>query len=273
MKVSRKVGRRSRKYTSSISRRKLRNKKNKKYTRKGGKYRNRVRTHAYKRGKKFHRGGVNFLDTSLLSKSMVNRLGEQENMEQYATIKDASDLNKKLIEKKKFPYSQYGERVATSIELSTRNPELPDKNENYASPIITLRCQKKNRFAQNQQFRCYINYSRSDKNNSIQVFVSFTRKDDDNINFVFKGTPQEVVSNFKNLSRLQEVVAKTGPSLLFEGGTYSFNFMENEELLNAIAAAIESHQNSAETTLPQTTSSTSNVTELSEHAAADTLPP
>jgi hypothetical protein len=65
MKLSRKVGRRSRKHTSSISRRRLRNKKTKsgykkKYakTQKGGKrcrsYK-RVRTH--KRGRRFHRGG------------------------------------------------------------------------------------------------------------------------------------------------------------------------------------------------------------------------
>ena len=70
MKVTKKVGRRSRKYTSSISRRRLRNKKNnknkssykKRYgkTQKGGKRGRgekhmRVRTH--KRGKRFHRGG------------------------------------------------------------------------------------------------------------------------------------------------------------------------------------------------------------------------
>jgi hypothetical protein len=71
MKVTKKVGRRSRKYTSSISRRRLRNKKNnknkssykKRYgkTQKGGKRGRgekhmRVRTH--KRGKRFHRGGM-----------------------------------------------------------------------------------------------------------------------------------------------------------------------------------------------------------------------
>ena len=76
MKVSRKVGRRSRKHTSSISRRRLRSKKSykknsyrKKYTQKGGcwgrsnkggprgrKYK-RARTHTHKRGKRFHRGG------------------------------------------------------------------------------------------------------------------------------------------------------------------------------------------------------------------------
>ena len=69
MKVSRKVARRSRKHTSSISRRRFRNNKNKKSgykkryakTQKGGKYgkrgrgQKRVRTH--KRGKRFHRGG------------------------------------------------------------------------------------------------------------------------------------------------------------------------------------------------------------------------
>ena len=69
MKVSRKVGRRSR---SSISRRRLRNKKSrsgskKKHTQRGGKRgpgqkRMRVRTH--KRGRRFHRGGVNCVDTA-----------------------------------------------------------------------------------------------------------------------------------------------------------------------------------------------------------------
>jgi len=76
MKVSRKVGRRIRKHTSSISRRRLRSKKSykknsyrKKYTQKGGswgpskkgcargrKYK-RAHTHTHKRGKRFHRGG------------------------------------------------------------------------------------------------------------------------------------------------------------------------------------------------------------------------
>ena len=59
MKVSRKLGRRSR---SSVSRRRLRN-KNKKHThtQKGGKHGKRGRVHkrmrTYKRGKRFHRGG------------------------------------------------------------------------------------------------------------------------------------------------------------------------------------------------------------------------
>lgn len=67
MKVSRKVGRRSR---FSISRRRLRNKKSykknsyrKKYTQKGGRRgrgHKRARTHIHKRGKRFHRGGAEF---------------------------------------------------------------------------------------------------------------------------------------------------------------------------------------------------------------------
>jgi hypothetical protein len=70
MKLSKKVWRRSRKHTSSISRRRLRNKKTKsgyrkKHTQRGGRYgkrgrsykRVRVRTH--KRGRRFHRGGFN----------------------------------------------------------------------------------------------------------------------------------------------------------------------------------------------------------------------
>jgi len=69
MKVSRKVGRRSRKHTSSISRRRLRSKKSYKKnsyrkknakTQKGGKrgrgYK-RMRSHTHKRGKGFHGGG------------------------------------------------------------------------------------------------------------------------------------------------------------------------------------------------------------------------
>lgn len=73
MKLSRKVGRRSRKHTSSISRRRLRNKKTKsgykkKYakTQKGGKrgrsYK-RVRVRTHKRGRRFHRGGFDCGDS------------------------------------------------------------------------------------------------------------------------------------------------------------------------------------------------------------------
>ena len=63
MKVSRKVGRRSR---SSVSRRRLRNKKSrsgyrKKHTQRGGKHGKRSRGHkrgrTYKHGRRFHRGG------------------------------------------------------------------------------------------------------------------------------------------------------------------------------------------------------------------------
>ena len=65
MKVSRKVGRRSR-CSYSVSRRRLRNKKNKsgyrkKHTQRGGKHGKRGRGHkharTHKRGKRFHRGG------------------------------------------------------------------------------------------------------------------------------------------------------------------------------------------------------------------------
>jgi hypothetical protein len=73
MKVSSKVGRRIRKHTSSITRRRLRSKKSykknsyrKKYTQKGGCWgakkggargRKYKRAHTHKRGKRFHRGG------------------------------------------------------------------------------------------------------------------------------------------------------------------------------------------------------------------------
>jgi hypothetical protein len=64
-KVSKKVGRRSRKYTSSISHRRLRSKKSykknsyrKKHTQQGGKRgRGHKRARTHKRGKRFHRGG------------------------------------------------------------------------------------------------------------------------------------------------------------------------------------------------------------------------
>ena len=72
MKVTKKVGRRSRKYTSSISRRRFRNNKNKKNsykkrygkTHRGGCWKAnkggaRSRKYGHKRGKRFHRGGVN----------------------------------------------------------------------------------------------------------------------------------------------------------------------------------------------------------------------
>jgi len=63
MKVSRKVGRRSH-CSSSVSRRRLRNKNSyrKKHTQQGGKYGKRGRGHkrarTHKRGKRFHRGGL-----------------------------------------------------------------------------------------------------------------------------------------------------------------------------------------------------------------------
>jgi hypothetical protein len=66
MKVTKKVGRRSRKYTSSISRRRFRSKKNSKnksiYKKRYGKTHRgsaRSRKYGHKRGKRFHRGGVN----------------------------------------------------------------------------------------------------------------------------------------------------------------------------------------------------------------------
>lgn len=63
MKVSRKVGRRKHSRSSSISRRRLRNKKSKSgYKKRYGKTQRggaRSRKYGHKRGKRFHRGGVN----------------------------------------------------------------------------------------------------------------------------------------------------------------------------------------------------------------------
>lgn len=96
MKVSRKVGRRSR---FSVSRRRLRNRKTKnsyrkKYTQKGGRRgRGHKRAHTHKRGKRFHRGGTELI------KLFVKKYGFKEQEQTFImniTIREDNYANVEL---------------------------------------------------------------------------------------------------------------------------------------------------------------------------------
>jgi len=102
MKVSRKVGRRSRKHTSSsVSRRRLRN-KNRKHTKtqKGGKYVKRGRGHkrarTYKHGKRFHKGGRNWPIFGVPNPAIFNAKEKKITDLKYILVIDSKEEKKKL---------------------------------------------------------------------------------------------------------------------------------------------------------------------------------
>jgi hypothetical protein len=275
MKVSRKVGRRSRKYnSSSISRRRLRIKKSYKKnsyrkknakTQKGGKrgrgYK-RMRAHTHKRGRRFH-GGKPGDKLSWLEKMTYPEpeweFQEQQNIlrkkrQDYSTITDPSQLKDQKNGGKLETRSYYGSK---NMWLVTHDPTLDnDDSSNYRSPVITLKCQKKTGGyfpAKPQKFSCYISYHYNTQENEIRVYVSFTREDNDDIVFQFIGTPENVANQLKNLNGLSQVTAKKGPSALDNGEVYSFNFPnENKAMFDAIADAIKFYEGDAEVSVTTT---------------------
>jgi hypothetical protein len=261
MKVSRKVGRRSRKHTSSsISRRRLRSKKSYKKnsyrkknakTQKGGKrgrsYK-RMRVHTHKRGKRFHKGGnpgdsLDFVEKLMYPQSEWAYQEEQnilrKKRQDYATITDPSQFKDQTNGGKLIMHSTH---YSSKVSLVTHDPNLNNDPYNYRSPIITLKCQKKTGGffpAKPQKFSCYISYHYNTQENEIRVYVSFTRENNNDIVFQFIGTPDNVANQLKNLNDLSRVTAKKGPSAQHDGEIYSFNFPnENREMFNAIADVI-----------------------------------
>ena len=276
MKVSRKVARRSRKHTSSVSRRRLRNNKNKSgyrkkhaKTQKGGKYgkrgRSYKRVHTHKRGRRFHGGGgdkkpgagLSFLERMMYSPSKWAYQEEQnilrKKREDHATITDPSQFTDKENGGKLITHSTHYD--SKYMSLVTYDPNLePTDESNYRSPVITLKCQKKTGGffpAESQKFSCYISYHYDINENEIRVYVSFTREDNDDVVFQFGGTPENVAKQLKNLDGLKQVRAKTGASSQTDGETYSFNFpKENQAMFNAIADAIKFFEDKVSVTTP-----------------------
>jgi hypothetical protein len=240
MKVSRKVGRRSRKHTSSsVSRRRFRSKKSgykKRYTKtqKGGKRgRGYKRARTYKRGKRFHKGGVNYKER-----------------DDYATINNPSELEKKLtLSKLNYPKTSFTLYIQHTGYTSDDDKINERKHDD---PIITLKCQKKpNKFgisfpAMPQKFSCHIYYALDEGDYGISgnntgetlVGVSLQRKDNEKVGFKFYDKPENVVKQLRNLSNLGNIQAKQlGTTGI--GEMYSFNFPENQAMFNAIAGIIE----------------------------------
>jgi hypothetical protein len=255
MKVTRKVARRSR---SSVSRRRLRNKKTKSFYRKkhantqrGGKRgrgQKRVRVHTHKRGRRFHRGGVKltlaekFFYPSKDHEREKNDKNIRKEKTDYATITDPLELNTKLNYKFNWNY--------TDMTLYIYFPTFTD--EKRYDPTITLRCKKltyngnKTSIfpALNQKFSCHISYSK-DKDGTLKVYVSFYREDNMDIGFSFDGAPEIIAPELRTLDKLKEKIATRGPSGKDTGETYSFNFNENQAMFNAIADAIEKYEDTA----------------------------
>ena len=249
MKVSRKVGRRSR---SSISRRRLRNKKSrsgyrKKHTQRGGKRgrgQKRMRARTYKRGRRFHRGGVT--DAFLHNLDATQKISYIKN--RYAIIKDSDEFTRKLE-----PYFfQRENRQTNTFDVTTYHLYTYDKEGlkslvtekqqmNCASPIITLKCKKKDKSSQFQKFSCSITYSRNRSNDNLIVSVTFKREDDSTIDFSFFGTPDEVDVMLKKLTNTG--ITKTSSK---KNEEYSFSFPENEDMFKAIANAVKKYEVDAE---------------------------
>ena len=253
MKVSRKVARRSRKHTSSISRRRFRNNKNKKSgykkryakTQKGGKYGKRGRGQkrmgacTHKRGKRFHRGGVTY-----------------NQMEEYATINTPSELIDKLEAKTNNPNTINAIVSLFILHPGFTKPDARINERNHENPIITLTCQKKtNRFgisfpAMPQKFDCHIAYKLEEGRGVMLVMVLLKRKDNEKIGFSIFDTPENVTirlrgtpdpdnKKIRNLTTLENIQAEhlgtTGT-----GENYSFNFPDkNNAMFDAIADVID----------------------------------
>ena len=153
MKVSRKVGRRSRKHTSSISRRRLRSKKSykknsyrKKYTQKGGcwgpsnkggargrKYK-RVRTHTHKRGKRFHRGGAEDCNLEFTDWIQGTETGTTTIFDTFSA-KSISDIS--LTYKKKGSLMEATSDF--SVEIKIKKQVTSIGSDNYISEIVFTR--------------------------------------------------------------------------------------------------------------------------------------
>jgi hypothetical protein len=179
MKVSRKVGRRSRKHTSSsVSRRRLRN-KNKKHTKtqKGGKYVKRGRGHkrarTHKRGKRFHRGGFNCNNIALMP---LYRLRDGS-MPQ-------SDMSRKYfsIDTPEIHYTKVGSKI--------QNGEISE----FTSSKV--------RWKSHQVFTMYVDFIiTGDKVDLVIVFIR-DPLDDKSPTFVFEkqGTTGEIKDFLKNMA-------------------------------------------------------------------------
>jgi hypothetical protein len=203
--------------------------------------------HTHKRGRRFHRGGVGLtLAEKFFYPSKDHEREEKDKnirkeKTDYATITDPSELNTKLKYRFSLDY--------TDMTLYIYFPNFTD--EKRYNPTITLRCKKltyngtKTSIfpALNQKFSCRISYSKN-KDGTLKVYVSFYREDNMDIRFSFDGEPKIIAAELRTLDKFKEKIATTGPSGQ-SGETYSFNFIENEAMFNAIADAIENYEDIA----------------------------
>jgi hypothetical protein len=181
MKVSRKVGRC--KGASSISRRRLRNKKSgskKKHTQRGGKYGKRGRGHkrarTYKRGKRFHRGGV------------------------LRVINDATGIKNGFLNGKyKITYDN-GSEVDVSLGPYDTNC------------VVVFKVKKEGTFStkEPQQFYCTLTFTFNKQNLDTPVKYSFAlqRKDDSNIKFAVAGKEKMTPSILPDNATSQQIIAE-----------------------------------------------------------------
>jgi hypothetical protein len=223
MKVSRKVGRRNH---SSISRRRLRNKKTKSgyrkknaKTQKGGKRGARSRKYGHKRGKRFHRGGFN-CNIALMplyrlrdGKIIINQSDDSRVRRRYFSTNTPTIY-----------YTKVGSRFA-----------MEDHSE----------------------FTMYVDFITTDDNVDLVIVFIRDAHDDNSPTFVFeiKGTTQEINNFLENMPKLLrdklQTESNTKYSLLNNTlekknnlsshlRVYSFKSSKNEDTFTEIANCIKS---------------------------------
>ena len=218
MKVSRKVGRRSR---SSISRRRLRNKKSrsgyrKKHTQRGGKRgrgqkRMRVRTH--KRARRFHRGG----DVITTGEGIKNT------------------------------FIDYGD----NYEIKTNDREtqsffIGKKNK----VVVMFKVKKEGTFSttEPQNFYCVLNYTikKDGDNYNVRSFLLLTRVDNSNIVFSVGGDNKMNSSPLLDTASNQEILAEKLKSKNFlekmrsmKNILYDFSDPANKSIFDKLAEIFE----------------------------------
>lgn len=207
MKVTRKVGRRSR---YSVSRRRLRNSKNKKsgYKKRYGKTHKRgywsgakkggarSRKYSHKRGKRFHRGGVD--PDSAVGRS-IRAAAQRE-----AGKKVITDAN----------------GIIDGFKLGTYKKYYSDDNEvdvllapYDTNCVVVFKVKKKTGGffpTQSQRFYCTLTFTFNKTNPSVPVKYSFAleREDDRNIKFSLSGEKQMAGSQLQNPTNQQILVEK-----------------------------------------------------------------
>ena len=270
MKVSRKLGRRKHSRSSSVSRRRLRNKKSrsgykKRYakTQKGGKRgrgQKRMRARTHKHGKRFHRGGVR----SDLEKAMRDpdsaagkRLIAAAQSQAHAQQKQAYENKRPAITTANGIREEFNIDSKESVCIYVNQNQIDFYLRAEESVIVLFKVKKEVIFSttEPQKFYCIIRYS-IEKNSSgvyiVRSFLILRRVDNPEIAFSVGGDAQMQGSQLTTGASNQQILAEKLKSrnflekmIYFKGNThdsrilYDFSDPANIPIFNELAKIFE----------------------------------